>query len=78
MSFTDEEWLFLDCKTGEVQSWQHDEIMLQACSKEEFKKESREGNFWFKDFDTFLRWLLGKTVHDFDKAEEEKCQLIQK
>lgn len=73
-----EEWLFLDCKTGEVQSWQHDEIMLQACSKEEFKKESREGNFWFKDFDTFLRWLLGKTIYDFDKAEEEKFQLIQK
>ncbi len=78
MPFTDEEWLFLDCRTGEVQSWQHDEIMLQACSKEEFKKESREGNFWFKDFDTFLRWLLGKTIYDFDKAEEEKCQLIQK
>ena len=73
-----EEWLFLDCKTGEVQSWQHDEIMLQACSKEEFKKESREGNFWFKDFDTFLRWLLGKTIYDFDKAEEEKCQWVQK
>ena len=78
MPFTDEEWLFLDCRTGEVQSWQHDEIMLQACSKEEFKKESREGNFWFKDFDTFLRWLLGKTIYDFDKVEEEKCQLIQK
>lgn len=73
-----EEWLFLDCKTGEVQSWQHEEIMLQVCSKEEFKNESREGDFWFKDFDIFLRWLLGKTIYDFDKAEEEKCQLIQK
>lgn len=73
-----EEWLFLDCKTGEVQSWQHDEVMLQACSEEEFRKGSREGDFWFKDFDTFFRWLLGKTIYDFDEAEEEKCQWTQK
>ena len=66
-----EEWLFLDCETGEVQSWQHDEIALEAESKEEFEEESSEGRFWFKDFDTFLEWLYGKTVYDFEKAGEK-------
>ncbi|MDE5825925.1 MAG: hypothetical protein K2H91_14785 [Lachnospiraceae bacterium] len=66
-----EEWLFLDCETGEVQSWQHDEIALEAETKEEFEEESEMGDFWFKDFDAFLEWLFGKTVYIFEDDEDD-------
>lgn len=72
-----EEWLFLDCETGEVQSWQHDEIALEAESKEEFEEESEMGYFWFKNFDAFLKWLYGITVYDFKKGLEEREEFYQ-
>lgn len=71
--------VFLDCETGEVQSWDHEmNNSWDAESKEEFEKESKIGNFWFKDFDAFLKWLFGKTVYDFDETEEEYYQWEQK
>ncbi|MEZ3445170.1 MAG: hypothetical protein K1W30_08600 [Lachnospiraceae bacterium] len=72
-----EEWLFLDCETGEVQSWRHDEIALEAESKEEFDEESEMGYFWFKDFDSFLEWLFGMTVYDFARGLEEQEEFYQ-
>lgn len=67
--------LLLDCDTGEIQSWDHETAKVNARSKKEFQEVSMLGSFWFRDFDAFLEWLLGKTVYDFDKAEEEAMEL---
>lgn len=67
-----EEWLFLDCETGEVQSWRHDEIALEAESYEEFEEESEMGDFWFKDFDAFLEWLFGETIYTFEDEWDDE------
>ena len=69
--------LLLDCETGEVQSWQHDEIALEARSRKEFLEKSCITGFWFRDFDTFLEWVYGKSIYDVDKAEEERESLIK-
>ena len=70
--------VFLDCETGEVQSWDHEmNNSWDAESKEEFEEESNMGDFWFKDFDTFLEWVFGKTVYDFDEAQEKYYQWTQ-
>ncbi len=65
--------VLLDCETGEVQSWDHEmNNAWDAESREEFEDESVMGDFWFQDFDTFLEWVYGKTVYDFEQAEEEQ------
>ena len=70
--------LLLDCETGEVQSWQHDEIALEVRSRKEFLEKSLISGFWFRDFDTFLEWVYGKSIYDEDKAEEEREKLIKR
>lgn len=69
--------VFLDCDTGEVQSWDHEEIALEAESKEEFEEESEMGAIGFRDFDAFLEWVYGKTVYDLKKAREEQYTFYQ-
>lgn len=63
--------VLLDCETGEVQSWDHELLYFaeEANSKEEFKENCWEGNFWFEDFDTFLEWVFGKIVYNFEENE---------
>ncbi len=70
--------LLLDCETGEVQSWQHDEIALEVRSRKEFLEKSLISGFWFRDFDTFLEWVYGKSIYDEDKAEEEREKLVKR
>lgn len=70
--------VLLDCETGEVQSWDHEmNNSWDAESREEFEEESMMGLFWFQDFDTFLEWVFGKTVYDFEQAEEEQEAFYQ-
>lgn len=70
--------VFLDCDTGEVQSWDHEmSNAWDAESKEEFEEESEMGAFWFKDFDAFLEWVYGKTVYDFEKSREEQYEFYK-
>lgn len=66
--------MLLDCETGEVQSWDHELLYFAevAKSKEEFKEKCWEGDFWFKDFDTFLEWVFEKTVYNFEEAEDKE------
>lgn len=70
--------VLLDCETGEVQSWDHEmNNSWDAESREEFAEESMMGDFWFQDFDTFLEWVFGKTVYDFELAEKEQEAFYQ-
>lgn len=70
--------VLLDCETGEVQSWDHEmNNAWDAESREEFEEESVTGDFWFQDFDTFLEWVFGKRIYDFEQAEEEQEAFYQ-
>ena len=66
--------VLLDCETGEVQSWEHELLYFaeEAESKEEFEEKCQEGYFWFEDFDTFLEWVFGRTVYNFEETEDEE------
>lgn len=44
-------------------------------AKKDFMAWYEKQTEWSEEF---LKWLLRKTIYDFDKAEEEKCQWIQK
>ena len=66
------EMLLLDCETGEVQSWDLEDPYFEAKSKEEFEGRTEMGEFWFKDFDTFLEWVFGKKVYNLEEAKKER------
>ncbi|MDE5825924.1 MAG: SMI1/KNR4 family protein, partial [Lachnospiraceae bacterium] len=69
--------LLLDCETGEVQSWDSEQAALEAGSRKDFLEQSPMTGFWFRNFDTFLEWVYGKSIYDVDKADEERERLIE-
>lgn len=61
-----QELLFLDCHTGMVVSFDHDDYNYEAKSREELKEDA-----WprFISFDEFLYYILGVKKYDAEKEE---------
>lgn len=72
--------LLLDCEFGTVESRDHETwigALQKAGSLGEFEHLCGSGDFWFKDFDSFLKWVFGKTVYIFEKAENEELEFYR-
>lgn len=61
--FTDQ--IFLNCETGEVESWSCGRPELEYQSLQEFEDKNVLEPYGFTNFDTFLKWLFGEIVYNF-------------
>lgn len=66
-----QEILFLDCCTGEVVSMDHDVSIPNDCSKDQLRNLM---HFRFKNFDHFLKCMLGVEIYDAQKEDEKRVE----
>lgn len=67
--------MFLDCTNGEVLSIHHDEIPVEDISEEGLQQVL---HFRFKNFDHFLRCILGVELYDAEKEDMERVEEYRK
>lgn len=66
-----QEIIFLDCSDGNIVSIYHDELISDDISDEQLNNLK---HFRFKNFDHFLRCMLGAELYDAKKEDEKRVE----